>query len=111
VMFMRTWPATFTSLTYPASGATTQYISDLTPNTSYTISGTGAPTSATTDTAGVLTFTAAGTGNITINSSTPPAKVSQIAASHVSQYEIPLFVSVAAVSLLMARQVLSRRKT
>jgi hypothetical protein len=66
VMFMRTWPATLTNVTYPASGATTHYISDLTPNTSYTISGTGAPTSATTDTAGVLTFTAAGTGNITI---------------------------------------------
>jgi hypothetical protein len=68
VMFMRTWPATFTNVTYPASGATTHYISDLTPNTSYSISGTGAPPSASTDTAGVLTFTAAGTGNITITS-------------------------------------------
>ncbi len=66
VMFMRTWPATFTSVTYPASGATTQYISDLSPDTTYSISGAGAPTSATTDTAGVLSFSAAGTGNITI---------------------------------------------
>ena len=66
VMFMRAWPTTFTSVTYPASGATTHYISDLTPNTSYAISGAGAPTSATTDTAGVLTFSATGTGNITV---------------------------------------------
>src|ERR1035437_4152198 len=69
VMFMRT-PATFTGVTYPASGATTHYISDLAPNTNYAVSGTGAPTSATTDTAGVLSFTAAGTGNITVGNST-----------------------------------------
>jgi hypothetical protein len=66
VCFMRNWPTAFTGTTYPASGATTQYISDLTPNTTYTIAGTGAPTSATADTAGVLAFPAAGTGSITI---------------------------------------------
>src|ERR1700677_633248 len=70
VMFMRNWPQTFTSVTYPASQATTQYISDLTPNTSYTITGDGTPASATTDAAGVLTFSASGTGNITIGAST-----------------------------------------
>ena len=68
VMFMRAWPVAFTGVTYPASGATTQYVSDLTPNTTYAISGTGAPTSGTTDTAGVLTFAAAGTGNVTVGS-------------------------------------------
>jgi hypothetical protein len=66
VMFMRDWPAAFTGVTYPASGAATQYVSDLTPNTTYSISGTGAPATATTDTAGVLTFSAAGTGSITV---------------------------------------------
>jgi hypothetical protein len=66
VCFMRNWPAVFTGTTYPASGATTQYLSDLTPNTTYTIAAAGAPTSATTDTAGVLTFSASGTGNVTI---------------------------------------------
>jgi hypothetical protein len=69
MMFMRNWPATFTSVTYPASGATTQYVSDLTPNTTYSISGAGAPATATTDTAGVLTFSAAGTGSITVSPS------------------------------------------
>ncbi|HXS12573.1 MAG TPA: Ig domain-containing protein, partial [Acidobacteriaceae bacterium] len=66
VMFMRNWPAAFTGVTYPASGATAQYVSDLTPNTTYSISGAGAPATATTDTAGVLTFSAAGTGSITV---------------------------------------------
>jgi hypothetical protein len=66
VMFMHDWPAAFTGITYAASGATTHYISDLTPNTSYTLSGAGAPTTATTDNAGLLVFTAAGSGNITI---------------------------------------------
>jgi hypothetical protein len=66
VCFMRNWPAAFTGTTYPASGATTQYVSDLAPNTTYTIAGAGAPTSATTDTAGVLTFSASGAGDITI---------------------------------------------
>jgi hypothetical protein len=68
VMFMRNWPQTFTSVTYPASQATTQYISDLTPNTSYAITGDGVPASATTDAAGVLTFRATGTGSITVKS-------------------------------------------
>jgi hypothetical protein len=67
VMFMHDWPTAFTTVTYPASGATTQYLSDLTPNTAYTISGAGAPSTASTDSAGVLTFSAAGTGNITIS--------------------------------------------
>src|SRR5581483_1127525 len=66
VMFMHDWPTSFTNVTYPASGATTQYVSDLKPNTTYNVSGTGAPSTATTDNAGVLTFSAEGTGNITI---------------------------------------------
>lgn len=64
VMFMRDWPATFTGVTYPASGATTQYLSDLQPNMPYQITGDGAPASAHSDSAGVLTFASAGTGNI-----------------------------------------------
>jgi hypothetical protein len=67
VMFMRSWPATFTTVTYPASGATTQYVSDLTPNTAYSVSAAGAPATVTSDNAGVLTFSAAGTGNITVS--------------------------------------------
>ena len=63
----------FTGTTFPASGATTIYVSDLTPNTSYTVSGAGAPSSATTDSAGVLTFAATGTGNITVGAFIPPA--------------------------------------
>jgi hypothetical protein len=66
VMFMRDWPGNMATMTYPASGATTHYISDLTPNASYNISGTGAPASAQTDNAGVLTFSAGGAGDITI---------------------------------------------
>ena len=66
VMFMRDWPATFTSVTYPASGATTQYISDLQPNMPYQITGDGAPSSGHSDSAGVLTFPSAGTGSIRI---------------------------------------------
>jgi hypothetical protein len=66
VMFMRNWPQTFTGVTYPASKATTQYVSDLIPNTSYSITGDGTPGSATTDAAGVLTFRATGTGSITV---------------------------------------------
>jgi hypothetical protein len=58
--------ATFSGVTYAASGATTHYLSNLTPNTLYTISGTGAPASGTSDNAGVLTFAATGTGNITV---------------------------------------------
>ncbi len=71
LMFMRNL-ASFTGVTYPASGATTDYVADLSPNTTYTISGAGAPGSATTDTAGVLTFICTGTGNITIGSGGTP---------------------------------------
>ena len=86
VMFMRNWPASFTGVTYPASGATTHYVSDLTPNTTYNISGAGAPTSATTDTAGVLTFSASGTGNITIvgSGSSPSPTVQSITVTPAS---------------------------
>ena len=66
VMFSTTYPLTFTGMTYPASGATTQYVSNLAPNTSYPITGAGTPSSATSDNAGVLTFAATGTGNITV---------------------------------------------
>jgi len=66
-MFMRDWPSSFTGVTYAAAGATTDYVSDLSPKTTYSISGDGAPASATTDDAGVLTFSAAGTGNITVS--------------------------------------------
>jgi hypothetical protein len=79
-MFIRT-PGSFTGTTYPASGATTHYISDLSPNTTYAISATGAPTSATTDNAGVLTFTAAGTGNVTIGTGSAPVSVQSIAVT------------------------------
>ena len=64
VMFMRDWPSTFNGVTYPASGATTQYVSDLQPNMPYQIAGEGAPASAHSDSAGVLTFQSAGTGSI-----------------------------------------------
>jgi hypothetical protein len=66
VMFMRNWPGNFATVTYPASGATKHYISDLMPNTAYTILGAGAPGSATTDNAGVLVFSATGTGDIVV---------------------------------------------
>ena len=74
--FMRNL-ASFTGTTYAASGATTHYVSNLTPNTTYTITGTGTPSTATTDNAGTLTFAATGTGNITISggSSGPTAPV------------------------------------
>jgi hypothetical protein len=69
VMFMRDRTAQgFTNMTYPASGATMQYICDLAPNMSYTISGTGAPGHATADNAGVLSFHADGKGAITVAS-------------------------------------------
>jgi hypothetical protein len=72
VMFMRNWPATFTSVTYPASGATTHYISDLSPNTTYCHRrGRGAGTSATTDTAG-------------------SADASQQREQGISQWELPM---------------------
>ena len=67
VMFMRDWPSSFTGVTYAASGATTDYVSDLSPKTTYSISGAGAPASATTDDAGVLMFSAAGSGNISVS--------------------------------------------
>ena len=70
VMFMRAWPATFTGVTYPASGGTTQYVSDLTPNATYSVTGAGTPSSVTADAAGVLVFSASGTGNISIASGT-----------------------------------------
>ena len=68
-MFMRDWPQTFTSVTYPASGATTQYISDLQPNMPFQITGDGAPASAHSDSAGVLAFSSAGTGIIRVSAS------------------------------------------
>lgn len=64
VMFMRDWPKGFTGVAYPASGATTQYVSDLQPNMPFVITGDGAPASAHSDSAGVLMFAAAGTGSI-----------------------------------------------
>jgi hypothetical protein len=69
VMFERAWPAAATGTTFPASGATTIYVSDLSPNTSYAVTGAGTPGTVTTDTAGVATFAATGTGNITIGTS------------------------------------------
>ena len=66
VLFMHDWPAQLSTVTYPASGATMQYVSDLAPNTSYSISAAGAPTTANTDTAGVLTFKTAGNGDVTV---------------------------------------------
>jgi hypothetical protein len=66
--FQRT-PATFTGTTMAASGTTTVYVADTTPNTNYSITGAGTPSSATSDNAGVLTFAAAGTGNITVGTS------------------------------------------
>jgi len=76
--FMRSWPATFTGTTYAASGATTQYVSDLTANTTYAITGAGTPSTATTDNAGVLTFSAGGTGNIQVGAPSvlPPTQLS-----------------------------------
>ena len=67
VMFSQTYPFTFTGTTFPASGATTIYVSDLAPSTSYAVSGSGAPSSVTSDTAGVLEFSASGSGSIAIS--------------------------------------------
>jgi hypothetical protein len=102
VLFMRT-PATFTGVTYPASGATTQYVSDLAPNTNYAVSGTGAPTSATTDTAGVLSFTAAGTGNITVGAA---ESVQAISHQHVRP---ATFVCAIGAAVALSAIVLSSR--
>jgi hypothetical protein len=80
--FMRT-RGSFTGTTYPASGATMQYITGLAANTSYPISGAGTPASGTTDTAGVLTFAATGTGNVTVGSGTTGSTFSGVQASGV----------------------------
>ena len=108
VMFMRAWPATFNGVTYPASGATTQYVSDLAPNTTYTISGAGAPASATTDTAGVLVFNATGAGNITVNGSGGSARATEITTHLVTQYKVPIVISLAAATLLLIGQAAYR---
>lgn len=67
VMFMRDRSAGFRDVSYPASGAKTQYVADLEPNMPYQISGAGTPARATADNAGVLTFHAEGQGSITIS--------------------------------------------
>jgi hypothetical protein len=66
VMFKRTLTDAFSSTTYPASGATRQYVTGLAPNRTYNISVMGVPASATTDSGGVLTFSATGAGNVTV---------------------------------------------
>jgi hypothetical protein len=104
VMFMRAWPATFNGVTYPASGVTTQYVADLAPNTTYTITGAGAPASATTDTAGVLVFNAAGAGNITVSRSGGSAKATEVTTHLVTQYKVPIVISLAAATLLLIGQ-------
>ena len=71
VMFKRTLSDGFTSTTYLASGATTHYVADLAPNTSYPLTGAGTPSSATSDSAGVLVFAATGTGSITVGAGAP----------------------------------------
>jgi hypothetical protein len=108
VMFMRSWPGSFTGTTFPASGATTIYVSDLTPNMTYVVTGTGTPANCTTDTAGVCTFGATGTGNITIKSSGGLAKKTQRTAYSLAQYKVPICISVAAVSLLLIGQAAHR---
>jgi hypothetical protein len=72
-MFMGT-RATFTGTTFPASGATTVYVGDTAPNTTYPLTGTGTPSTATSDSGGLLTFAATGTGNIIVGSGTPQAR-------------------------------------
>jgi hypothetical protein len=111
-MFERNWPATFTGVTYPASGATKQYVSDLTPNTTYNITGTGAPATATSDTAGVLTFSAAGTGNIVINGTgtvSSVLRVTQGTSLYVAGHKIPIGITLAVASLLSLGQWAHRR--
>ncbi|HZQ43891.1 MAG TPA: hypothetical protein VFA99_11600, partial [Acidobacteriaceae bacterium] len=66
VMFMRDRSANFTTMTYPASAATMDYIMDLAPNMPYTVSGSGVPQRVTADNAGVLAFHADGQGSITV---------------------------------------------
>jgi hypothetical protein len=112
IMFMRNWPAAFTTVTYPASGATTHYISDLEPNTTYSISGTGTPASARSDTAGVLAFTAAGTGSITVTGhGTPLSEQSEGQHTHNSiGPKVAVCVPAAVVLVLVAKQASSRRR-
>lgn len=71
VMFQRV-KASFTGTTFPASGGTSIYVSDLSPSTTYTVTGTGTPGTVTTDTAGIAAFSAAGTGNIALSTGGTP---------------------------------------
>lgn len=64
VMFAKTRGG-FSSTTYPASGATTHYVTGLLPGQAYNLTG-ATPSSATADSGGVLNFAAPGTGNITV---------------------------------------------
>ena len=108
VMFMRSWPGNFTSTTFPASGATSIYVSDLEPSATYSLSGAGVPANATADSAGVLTFGATGTGNITISGTGRAAKITQSSAQSLAQYKIPICICFAAVSLLLIGQAAHR---
>jgi hypothetical protein len=65
----------FDFTTFPASGATTVYVADLAPNTTYGITADGAPTTGVTDTAGVLVFNVAGTGDVTVRGLTSSSSV------------------------------------
>jgi hypothetical protein len=85
VMFERAWPTAFSGTTFAASGATTIYVSDLTPNTSYPITGAGTPGTVISDTAGVATFAATGTGIIVFGSGLPagdPPTFSPVAGTY-----------------------------
>ena len=108
-MFMRSWPGNFTSTTFPASGATSIYVSDLEPSATYSLSGAGVPANATADSAGVLTFGATGTGNITISGTGRAAKITQSSAQSLAQYKIPICICFAAVSLLLIGQAAHRQ--
>lgn len=113
VMFMRNWPTAFTSTTYPASGATTQYISDLAPNTTYNITGAGAPPTATTDTAGVLTFPASGAGDITIRAVARIGSTPKIASTTKIGLPVLCGAAVLAASIILpqARNWYRHRRT
>jgi hypothetical protein len=78
--FMRGWTGStaFTGTTIPASGATTVYVSDLTPNTVYAVTGAGTPANCTSDNAGVCMFAATGTGNVTVTPSGVVAAPTQL---------------------------------
>lgn len=71
MMFARA-PGTFTGTTIPASGATTAYVSNLTPYSTYNVTATGAPSTATADSSGTIVFSLSGTGNIVIAGTGPP---------------------------------------